>query len=388
MSRHRPLSTVGLLLACASLGACGKKAQPAPPPPEVEVITLASQQVANVIELPGRVQAVRTAEVRARVDGIVERRLYEEGTDVRAGQALFRIDPRQNKAAYDAAQAALARARAGSVNAAQVVRRYSTLVPDQAISKQEYDAAVATQRQSEADAASAAAQVERARLDLTYTTVTSPIAGRAGRAQVTEGALVSASQATLMATVEQLDPVYVNFSQSRGELLKLRRDMASGAVRAPQLDRVRVTLLLEDGTHYGIAGHLDFLDMSVDENTGTVSIRSEFPNPQRTLLPGQFVRARIEGGVTNQGLVVPQRSVQISPQGSSVMVVGKNNIAAARPVRLGELQGGNWVVQSGLKPGDRVIVNGLQSVRPGAPVRIAPPRARPAAPAPAPATAG
>jgi membrane fusion protein (multidrug efflux system) len=375
------------ILALA-LAACGETQQPAPPPPLVETVTLTAHPVANMIELPGRVQAVRTAEVRARVDGIVERRLYEEGTDVRAGQPLFRIDPRQNQAAYNAARAALARAEAGATNAAQVVRRYQPLVGEQAISGQEYDAAVAQRRQSEADAASARAQVERARLDLTYTTVTAPIAGRAGRAQVTEGALVSAGSATLMTTVEQLDPVYVNFSQSRGELLKLRQDMSSGAVRAPELERVRVTLELEDGTRYGPPGHLDFLDMSVDQSTGTVSIRAEFPNPQRLLLPGQFVRARIEGGVTTQGLVVPQRAVQISPQGASVMIVGPNNVAAARPVRLGELQGGDWVIRSGLKPGDRVIVNGLQMVRPGAPVRVAPLRSAPRPPAPpAPATA-
>ena len=383
MSLHRPRPIVALLLACASLTGCGKQQQPAPPPPLVDVIVLTGQQVPYVVELPGRVQAVRTAEVRARVDGIVERRLYEEGTDVTAGQPLFRIDPRQNQAAYNAALAALARARAGAKNAAQVVRRYSTLVGDQAISGQEYDAAVAQQRQNEADAASAQAQVDRARLDLAYTTVTSPINGRAGRAQVTEGALVSAGQATLMTTVEQLDPVYVNFSQSRGELLKLRRDMASGAVRTPQLDRVRVTLELEDGSRYAQAGHLDFLDMSVDENTGTVSLRSEFPNRQRVLLPGQFVRARIEGGVTAQGFTVPQRAVQITPQGASVMVVGANNIVAAKTIRVGELQGGSWVIQSGLEAGDRIIVNGLQKVRPGAPVRIAPPRGR----APAPQTA-
>lgn len=381
----RPASAASLLLAAAALSACGKKEQPAPPPPLVEVVTLAPHNVANVIELPGRVQAVRTAEVRARVDGIVERRLYEEGTDVRAGQALFRIDPRQNRAAYNAANAALARAEAGATNAAQVVRRYRPLVGQQAISSQEYDAAVASQRQSQADAASARAQVERARLDLDYTVVTAPIAGRAGRAQVTEGALVSAGSATLMTTVEQLNPVYVNFSQSRGDLLKLRRDMASGAIRVPQISRIRVVLELEDGTRYGPAGHLDFLDQSVDESTGTVSIRAEFPNPQAVLLPGQFVRARIEGGVATQGISVPQRAVQISPQGASVLVVGPNNIAAARSIRLGELQGNEWVVRDGLKPGDRVIVNGVQKARPGSPVRIAPPRAARPAPQPAPA---
>ncbi|TVV74378.1 efflux RND transporter periplasmic adaptor subunit [Sphingomonas solaris] len=379
-------SALPLLLLATALSGCAKKEQPAPPPPLVEVVTLAPHPVSNVVELPGRVQAVRTAEVRARVDGIVERRLYEEGTDVRAGQPLFRIDPRQNQAAYNAARAALARADAAALNAAQVARRYGPLVGQQAISGQEYDAAVAQRRQSDADAASARAQVERARLDLTYTTVTAPIAGRAGRAQVTEGALVSASSATLMTTVEQLNPVYVNFSQSRGELLKLRAGIASGAIRAPSLDRIRVTLELDDGTRYGPAGHLDFLDMSVDETTGTVSIRAEFPNPQSVLLPGQFVRARVEGGVLTRGLSVPQRAVQISPQGASVFVIGKNNIAAPRPVRLGELQGNEWVVREGLKAGDRVIVNGLQKVRPGAPVRIAPP-ARPAArPAAAPAT--
>ena len=377
------IAAIALLLAGTGLAGCAKKETPAPPPPAVEILTLRAGPVANVVELPGRVQAVRTAEVRARTDGIVERRLYEEGTDVRAGQALFRIDPRQNQAALDAAQAALSRAQAGAANAAQVVKRYKSLVPDQAISGQEYDAAVATQRQNAADSNSARAQVEKARLDLAYTRVTSPISGRAGRAQVTEGALVSASGATLMTTVEQLDPVYVNFSQSRGDLLKLRRGMASGAVRVPAMDRVRVTLLLEDGSAYNIAGHLDFLDMSVDENTGTVSIRAEFPNPQRTLLPGQFVRARVEGGISTQGLSVPQRAVQITPQGANVMVVGKNNIAAARPVRLGDLQGGNWVIRSGLTPGDRVIVGGLQKVRPGAPVTIAPAGAKPAGAKPA-----
>ncbi|MGH6781339.1 MAG: efflux RND transporter periplasmic adaptor subunit [Sphingomonadaceae bacterium] len=372
----RPLAVLaGLVL----LSACGGQPQQTPPPAAVDIITVAPSAVTNVIELPGRVQAVRTAEVRARVDGIVERRLYEEGTDVGANQPLFRIDPRQNQASYNSAAAALARAEAGAANARAVVGRYAPLVKQQAISNQEYDAAVAQARQSEADVASARAALDRAKLDLNYTLVTSPIVGRAGRAQVTEGALVSAGSATLMTTVEQLDPVYVNFSQSSSELLQVRRQMATGAIQTSNLDRVSVTLILEDGSTYAPAGHLDFLDMAVDESTGTVSLRAEFPNKQRILLPGQFVRARVEAGINPNGILVPQRAVQVSQQGASVMVVGANNIATARPVKVGNLQGGSWVVNEGLKAGDRVIVSGLQKVRPGQPVSISKPGAQPGA---------
>lgn len=374
----RRIAVLATLAMLGALGGCGGQEQPAPPPPAVDVVTIARQPVTSIIELPGRVQAVRTAEVRARVDGIVERRLYEEGTDVRANQPLFRIDPRQNQAAYNSAAAALARAEAGARNARQVATRYAPLVKQQAISSQEYDAAVAQARQAEADVASARAALDRAKLDLNYTLVTAPISGRAGRAQVTEGALVSASQATLMTTVEQLDPVYVNFSQSNSDLLQVRRKLATGEIQASNLDRVRVTLILEDGTPYTIPGHLDFLDMSVDESTGTISIRAEFPNPQRLLLPGQFVRARVEAGIDPSGILVPQRAVQITQQGAAVMVVGDKNIAVARPVKLGVMQGGSWVVTDGLKPGDKVIVNGLQKMQPGQPVTISKPAAKPA----------
>jgi membrane fusion protein (multidrug efflux system) len=220
---------------------------------------------------------------------------------------------------------------------------------------------------------------------LSYTTVTAPIAGRAGRAQVTEGALVSASGATLLTTIDQLDPVYVNFSQSSAYMLSIRREIAEGTLNVPQLGRVEVSLILEDGSTYRHRGHLDFLDLAIDEATGTAAIRAEVPNPDQTLLPGQFVRARIEAGVRPNNYLIPQRAVQLAPTGASVFIVDANNTVATRPIKTGSLQGGNWVVLSGLERGDRVIVDGLQKIQPGIPVRIAAPKAP--APTSAPATA-
>jgi membrane fusion protein, multidrug efflux system len=371
--------------AALLLAACSKAAPPAaPPPPEVTIVTVASQPVMNVIELPGRLQAVRTAEVRARVDGIVQRRLYTEGTDVQAGQPLFAIDPRQLRAQLSASEASLARARATAANAAQDVARYKGLVAQQALSQQEYDAAVARLRTAEADVAQTSAQIAAARLNLSYTTVTAPIAGRAGRAAVTEGALVSGSGATLMTTIEQLDPIYANFSQSSSDLLALRNKISSGALKAPATTRVPVHLVLEDGSLYRMPGRLDFVDMSIDEATGTAALRAEFPNPARTLLPGQFVRARVEAGVQPQGLLVPQRAVTITPQGATVLVVGAKDVVESRPVTVGALQGGSWVVQSGLAAGERVVVDGLQKAAPGRPVKpVAAKSSPPAVPAPA-----
>lgn len=318
---------------------------------------------------------MRVAEVRARVDGIVERRLYSEGSDVRAGQALFRIDPRERQADYSAALATLQRNRATAANADQVVARYSPLVGEQAISRQEYDSALSQQRIGQADVANARAQVDRARLALSYTNVTAPISGRVGRADVTEGALVSAGAATLLTRIEQLDPVFVNLGQSSGALLAIRRDIASGRIDSPGLGRVIVRLTLEDGTAYGPEGVLNFADLSIDETSGTASLRAEFPNPGFVLVPGQFVRARISAGTFPNAITVPQLAVTLNNRGASVMVVGANNVAVVRPIQLGEIIGGDWIVTSGLNPGDRVIVNGLQKVRPGAPVSIARPRA-------------
>ena len=376
------------------LAACSNSAPPeaAPPPPEVRVVAVATEPITDVIELPGRLQAVRIAEVRARVDGIVQRRLYTEGTDVREGQALFAIDPRELRARASAAQAALARAQATAANARQDVTRYRGLVAQQALSQQEYDAAEARLRTAEADVAQRRAELAAARLSLGYTTVTAPISGRAGRAEVTEGALVSAGAGTLLTRIEQVDPIYANFSQSSSDVLALRNRIASGALKAPDSRNVPVRLVLEDGAPYRTIGKLNFVDLSFDEATGTAALRAEFPNPQRTLVPGQFVRVRVEAGVQAQGLRIPQRAVTVTPQGATVLVVGAKDVVESRTVKVGPLEGDSWIIESGLTPGERVIVDGLQKARPGATVKpvvasatppATPPAASPAAATPA-----
>ncbi|GAA3974595.1 efflux RND transporter periplasmic adaptor subunit [Allohahella marinimesophila] len=360
-----------LSLAVMLVAACGEKeeAQPSPPPPAVEVLSLEAQPVSNIVELPGRVEAVEMAEVRARVDGIVKERLYEEGTRVDAGEKLFQIDPRQMQAELNAAEAMLARARATARSAAQDVERYDGLVEKQAISEQEFDTAQARLRTAQADVAEAEAALEAVKLNLGYTSVESPISGVAGRAEVTVGALVKAGEATLMTSVEKLDPVYVNFSQASADLLALRADIASGELDLPDGSRVEVRLLLENGSEYPHPGYVDFLAMSIDESTGTVAARAQVPNPDRALLPGQFVRTKIYAGKRVDGLVVPQRSVIMTNSGASVMLVDKDDKAESREVSLGNMQNGNWVVQDGLEAGDRIIVEGWQDARPGEPVR-------------------
>ena len=370
---------IAALMAAASCSS-GESAPPPPPPAAVTFITVAPTSVAMTIELPGRVAAVKTAEVRARIDGIVEQRLYTEGSDVGRGAALFRIDPRPLRAALDIQLAALRRAQAQATNAQRVVDRYRPLVAVDAISKQEYDAARAQLSQAQADVGSAQAQIRAARLTLAYTTVTAPISGRAGRAEVTEGALASQAAGTLLTKIEQLDPVYVNFTQSSDEMTKLRlAARGAGAGLSPT-----VTVLMGNGAQFPQTGTLNFLDQAVDPTTGSVGLRATFRNPGRLLLPGQFVRVRVQTGSNPNGIAVPQRAVQITPQGGNVMVLGPGNVATPRPVKLGATEGDRWVILDGLKPGDKVIVDGLQKVMPGAKVdpkplaAVRPPYRRPA----------
>ena len=362
----------GVLTATIALAGCGSGTDTpqAPPPPVVVALTLTGKDVPNIIELPGRIEAVRTAEVRARVDGIVQRRLFEEGSDVPEGTPLFQIDPREKRALLQQAQATLQRWRAARANAASIVARYEPLVARKAVSAQEYDAALSELRQADANIAEAQAAVAQAQLQLSYTTVRAPIAGRAGRAQVTEGALVSAAGATLMTNVDQLAPVYATFTQSSSSLADMMDQARSGTLDIPALERIEVQLVLENGRDYGEVGHLDFAGLSVDPSTGSQMVRAKFPNRGRTLLPGQFVRGRILAGVTANGVSVPQRAVQIADEEASVTVVGRDNTAQARPVELGGLVDGQWIIRSGLKPGDRVIVEGWQKVRPGQKVQV------------------
>lgn len=358
------------ITACLLLASCSNsEAPPEPAPIPVKTVTIASRPIPNVVELPGRVEPVRQAEVRARVTGIVQARLYEEGTDVRAGQPLFRIDPRELRASYAQTEAALQRARATATNAHAVVERFQPLVAENAISGQEYDAAVAASREAQANVAQLRAQLEAASLQLGYTTVRAPISGRAGRALVTEGALVSQPEGTLLTRIEQVSPVYVNFAQSASEVLALRRAVAAGEIELDEGDRVEVTLTFSDGTDYPVTGYIDFYALSVDEQTGTVELRAEFPNPAGLLLPGEFVRAKIFAGEVQQGIAVPQRAVTLTEQGGSVFVIGADGKATVRPITLGAMVRDVWIVQSGLNVGDLVIVSNLQKIRPGVPVK-------------------
>ncbi|MDM0077082.1 efflux RND transporter periplasmic adaptor subunit [Variovorax sp. J2P1-59] len=374
-SARRPaLIAVQLLaLACA---ACGNNDQSAPmaaaPPTTVLVVKVEAAPVSNTVELPGRIEPVRTAEVRARVDGIVERRLYQEGTDVQAGAPLFLIDPRDYSALLQQAKASLSRAEAARSNAASIVSRFRPLVSRQAVSAQEFEAAETALRQAEANVSDARAEVTRAQLRFERSTVRAPIAGRVGRAQVTEGALVSASAATLMTQVNQLQPISAVFTQSNTAILDFEQQVRAGTLKVPDMAHVEVRLILANGQEFGEPGYLDFADLAVDPSTGTQTIRAQFPNASRTLLPGQFVRGRIVAGVHKTGMRVPERAVQIDASSASVALVAPDGTVVRRNITVGGQEAGEWVVLDGLQPGEQVIVDGWHKVRPGQKVTAQP----------------
>ncbi len=371
---HRGLA---LVVAMAALGgllsACGDKDQaaapPAPPPPEVGVITIQPQTVPLVTELPGRLEASRIAQVRARVAGVVQQRVFTEGSDVKAGQVLFKIDPATYQASFDSARATQGRAEANVAQASALLERYQPLQAAKAISPQEFLNAQVAQRQALADLAAAKAAVQTASINLGYAAVTAPISGRIGRAQVTEGALVGQGEATQLAVIQQINPLYVNFTQSATEALRMRRAVQAGKLNRAGAEAATVRVVLDDGTEYPLAGKLLFSDLSVDPTSGQVSLRAELPNPQGSLLPGLYVRVRIEQAQVEGGVLLPQQSVTRSTQGDTVMVVGADGQVAPRPVKLGGALGNQWVVLEGLKTGEKVMVDGFQKLRPKQPVK-------------------
>ncbi|HEU0033886.1 MAG TPA: efflux RND transporter periplasmic adaptor subunit [Kofleriaceae bacterium] len=366
------------LLSVALVAACGKDEAPAASatapaqPVQVGVVTIQAKPITLTKELPGRTSAFRVAEVRARVNGIVQKRLFTEGSDVKEGQVLFAIDPAPYQAALESAQAQLVRAEATVESAKSLSERYGKLIETNAISRQEYDDAVAKLKTANADVAAARAAVKTARINLDYTTVKSPLAGRIGRAEVTEGAYVQASSATLLATVQQLDKLYVDLTWSTSEVMRLRRMIESGELKTVA-GEAKVTIVFEDGREYAQPGTLQFADVSVDQSTGSIALRAVVPNPKQELLPGMFVRARIDEGQNPNALLVPQRAVMRDQNGRpQALVVDKAGKAERRTLVTDRAIGDAWLVTDGVAAGDRVIVEGLQKVRPGAPVTAVP----------------
>lgn len=365
----------GATLALALLlSACGAKPQGGPDPnapANVGVAVIRTEPVNLTMELSGRTSASLVSEVRPQVNGVIKARLYQEGSNVRAGQALYQIDPAIYRASLDSANAALAQAQATATSAKLKADRYRELVAINAVSKQDNDDAQAAAQSAAANVQAQRAAVQQARINLDYTQVHAPISGRIGKSSITPGALVTANQATPLATVQNLDTIYVDVTQSAADLLKLRAAMAKGSVDAPTSAQVR--LILEDGSLYPIAGRLAFSDITVDEGTGAIGLRAVFPNPNGALLPGLYVRARLDQGVATSGILVSQAAVSRDAKGSAtVYVVDSAGKAQLRPITVSRTVGDKWLVTGGLKAGERVIVEGLQKVRPGAAVKAAP----------------
>lgn len=371
-----------LLLLSLALAGCDSKppAEEKAPKPAVSVETVREQPLAISTELSGRILAPRIAEVRARVAGVVLKRVYREGSDVKQGDVLFRIDPAPFKADYDSARANLAKAEATRFQARLQDQRYAELISINAISRQEHDNARAAAMQADAEVAAAKAALERARLNLGYATVTAPISGRVGRALVTEGALVGQNESTPLAIIQQLDPIHADLTQSTREINALRRALRAGELKQVGQDQARATLIQDDGTPYPLPGKLLFSDISVDPSTGQITLRSEFPNPDLDLLPGSFIRVRLEQAIQPQGISVPQQAILRDSAGKPrVLLVDAEQRVSERAVVLGSVQQDRWIVTEGLAPGDRVVTEGLQHAKVGDQVTVTP-AADPAAP--------
>lgn len=377
------VGAIALICSAALISGCNESSAGAPkaPPAEVGVFTVASAPLPMSTELPGRTSAYQIAEVRPQVGGVIQKRLFVEGANVQAGTSLYQIDPATYEAAVNSAKAALARARANLLTTQPKVARYKELVEIEGVSRQDYDDAVAAHEQAQADVATAQAALDVANINLKYTKVLAPISGRIGRSSVTPGALVTASQTTALTTVQQLDPIYVDVTQSSNDLLRLKRELESGNLK--KHGQAKVTLLLADGTTYAEAGKLQFSDVTVDLATGNVTLRALFPNPKLDLLPGMYVRAVVENGINEKAIVVPQQGVTRNQKGqATALVLNKENLVEQRVLETSGTLGDKWLVTSGLADGDRVIVEGLQKVRPGAPATVAKPAAATAAPEP------
>ncbi|MFG1175186.1 efflux RND transporter periplasmic adaptor subunit [Erwiniaceae bacterium CAU 1747] len=374
MNKNRgltPLAAILMLSGSLVLAGCDNKEQQQAgqqQAPEVGVVTLKSAPLKITTDLPGRTSSFRIAEVRPQVSGIILKRNFVEGSDIKAGESLYQIDPATYKAAWDSAKGDLAQAQANAQIASLTVKRYKPLLGTRYISQQDYDQAVATQSQTAAAVQAAQAAVESARINLAYTKVTSPISGRIGKSSVTEGALVTNAQTNALATVQQLDPIYVDVTQSSEDFIRLRNELNAGTLQ--QTDgKADVKLLMQNGSEYGQKGTLEFSDVTVDETTGSITLRAVFPNPDHSLLPGMFVRARLDEGTNPKALLVPQQGVTRTPTGqATALVVGADNKVEVRNLTADQAIGDKWLVTDGLKDGDKVIVTGLQRVKPGAAV--------------------
>lgn len=377
--KHLMLMALGVICISA-VTACGSKEQVgagdaagAAPAVEVGVYMLEASDVSLAADLPGRTNAFRKAEVRPQVNGIIEKRLFEEGSEVKAGQQLYQIDAATYRAALATARAELARAEANLVAAKSREARYKDLVSAKAISQQEYDDALASLGQSTADIAAGKAAVETAQINLQYTEVRAPVSGVIGKSSVTEGALVSSGQSEVLATIQQLDPIYVDVSQSAENLLRLKRQIHGGSLSA--IEAAKVQLVMEDGSLYEHEGTLQFSEVGVSESTGTVVLRALFPNPDKFLLPGMFVRTKVQEGIRSGAVLAPQQGIAHDRTGSATaLVVNADNKVELRQVRTGRAVGHNWVIEEGLEAGDQLILDGLQKVAPGASVTVVPAR--------------